>query len=172
MSDNPFEILNIEPAFAIDERTLQQNFIKATAANHPDRFSDPFDQADAADRAARITQAHRTLRDPELRARVLYRMLSGSEVDESKAQVAPDVLMELMEAREELDAAHQNGDEQAVKRIADGAQADRKTHLQKLASLFSDATTAEGEQLDALLTQVRDELHALRYVQRLIEQAG
>jgi len=66
-----FDLLSQPAVFDLDPAALEAAYLRAAAATHPDRFDDPLEQADAADRAAAVTTAHAQLKDPEKRARVL-----------------------------------------------------------------------------------------------------
>ena len=169
-SQNPYEVFDLPPTFDVDERALQRRYVQLSAATHPDRFPDPVEQAEAAERSAAINQAHRQLRDPEQRARVLLELMGSAEPDDN-SKLPPDVLMELMEVREALEEARSRGDEAAIARTVRDARADRKQHLERVGQLFAEAQTASEDTRADLLAQVRDELNALRYVQRLLEQA-
>ena len=81
-SSNPFEVLGVPAGFEMDEAQLHRQFVLRAAAAHPDRFTDPFEQAQAAQRAATINDAYQVLRDPQARAEALIELLGGLNATE------------------------------------------------------------------------------------------
>jgi len=167
---DPFKVLGIQARYDLDPQDLHRRFIHASAQAHPDRFTDPMDQADAAQRSAQINEAYRLLKAPESRAGVLLEVLGGpaKETDQS---LPPDLLMEVLEAREQMEEAIASGDEASVNRWAQWAQRQRRQRLEQIAQLFDQADSDSGQGRDVLLRLVRVELNALRYFQRMIDQA-
>lgn len=147
----------------MDESALRQVFLKASAEHHPDRFVDPIEQAEAVETMSQLTDSYRVLSDPELRARSLL-ALSGLELAEDKDKLPPDLLMEVMEVREEMESAIESGDQAELDRLRSWAIDQRVGYLDKLAALFD-------SELDASkVSAVREQLNALRYMQRMLEQ--
>lgn len=163
MTDDPFDILGLERSFRIDEEALRSRFLEASSRQHPDRFVDPIEQADAVEAMAKLTESYRVLSDPESRARVLL-SLSGLELAEDKDKLPPDLLMEVMEVREEMETAIESGDQAELDRLRGWANDRRDRHLNHLASLFESGLD-QGK-----ASAVRVELNALRYMQRMLEQ--
>lgn len=160
---DPFAILGVPQQFAVDEQALRQAFLKASAQQHPDRFVDPIEQAEAVEQMSELTDAHRVLRDPELRARALLR-LSGLELPADKDKLPPALLMEVMDVREELEDAIESNNALELDRLRVWANDQRDAYLGKLDALFR-------AELDAGKAKaVRVELNALRYMQRMLEQ--
>jgi len=157
-----FDLLNLPAAFDVDPAALETAYLREAAATHPDRFDDPLEQADAADRAAAVTAAHRALKDPEQRARVLLARLGVST--NGAGSPPPALLMEVMELREELEAALHEQDDDEVARLRGGVDAKRAEHLDRLSELFA----VEPPDTDAVVA----ELNALRYMQRTLDQTG
>ncbi|MEM7670794.1 MAG: Fe-S protein assembly co-chaperone HscB [Pseudomonadota bacterium] len=160
---DPFEVMGIDRRFSIDMQALRQVFLQASAEQHPDRFVDPIEQAEAVDTMSRLTEAYRVLSDPELRARALLQ-LSGLELAEDKDKLPPALLMEVMEIREEMEAAIESGDQTELDRLRSWASDERDGYVKKLGTLFDDELDQEKA------SAVRLELNALRYMQRMLEQ--
>lgn len=158
---DPFAVFDLTPRFDFDEDELHQRFLSASAANHPDRFTDPLDQADAAERSAAINHAYRALSDPEARANALLALLGGPAAEDDKS-LPPALLMEMMEVREELEAAAEADDRPALARLRAAAERQRQNHLDTLTRLFAQ------EPIDG--KAIRLELNALRYIERMREQ--
>jgi molecular chaperone HscB len=167
---DPFEILGVAPRFDLDEADLHKRFIQASAATHPDRFTDPLEQADAAERSAVINDAYRTLKDPESRANALLVLLGGAAKTDDKT-LPPDLLVEMMEVRERMEEAIAEQDERAMREIVQWAHEQRAEHLRRVGELFGKAQAADGAAREESLKKVRVELNALRYFQRMIEQS-
>lgn len=159
---DPFDILGIQPCYDLDLADLHRRMITLSAEHHPDRFTDPVEQADAADRAARINGAYRVLADPARRAEALVRRLGLATPEDEKA-LPPDLLMRMMEVREELEEATAGGDIATLERLRTWARQQRDGHLAALARCFA-------EPGDDLGRRVRLELNSLRYVERMLEQ--
>ena len=182
---DPFDILGVEPRFDLDDAELHHRLIALAAEHHPDRHTDPIAQADAAEQAARVNDAYRTLADPERRAQALLARLSecgmgdeGSEMSEAKlhrpsdeAPLPPEFLMEMMEIREELETAAAQEDTATIARLRTWAQDQRTQHLRTLTGLFAQLLTpARGDSASTLIPKIRLELNILRYIQRMLDQ--
>ncbi|MFN3167417.1 MAG: Fe-S protein assembly co-chaperone HscB [Phycisphaeraceae bacterium] len=163
MSTDPFATLGVDRRFDLDTESLRQTFLAASARAHPDQFVDPIDQADAVDRMSRLTDAFRVLSDPESRARALLG-LSGLEAECDRDKLPPDLLMEVMEVREEMESAIVSGDAAELDRLRTWANERRAEHLNQLKTLFATNLDADAA------SRVRLELNALRYMQRMLDQ--
>lgn len=155
-----YDLLALPATFDLDPAALETAYLHAAAANHPDRFEDPLDQADAADRTSAITGAQRALKNPESRARVL--LARHGVTTDSAGSPPPALLMEVMEVREELEAALHEQDDAEVARLHTWAKTRRTGHLDQLSALFA----ADPVDTDAVIAQ----LNALRYMQRMLDQ--
>jgi len=168
--DDPFALLDLPRRFDIDREALQAAYLRQSAALHPDRYFDPIEQAEAAERAAALNRARAELIDDERRANVLLALLGGPGKEQEKA--LPDgFLMEIMEIRQAMEEILATGD--AAKRRDLEAWADHERHalLEKIVRLFRQATAdASAPPAPGLLREIRIELNALRYIERMIEQ--
>ena len=165
--DDPFDVLGLARRFDVDESELHRRFIERSAQCHPDRFSDPLEQAEAAERSAAVNEAYRLLRDPASRADVLVVLLGGPAKEEDKS-LPPDLLMQMMEVREEMEEAVESGDQETLERLRDWAAAQRQARLAAVAE-GCEAAVGTDCNLDEL-KRVRLELNALRYFERMLEQ--
>lgn len=163
MQDDPFASLGLERRFAIDTDALRRRFLEVSAANHPDRFPGPIEQAEAVEKMSRLTEAYRVLCDPELRAKALL-ALSGFEQKGDKDQLPPDLLMQVMEVREELESAIAASHRAELERLRHWAQDQRAAYLDQLGVLFERDLDADKAK------RARLQLNALRYMQRMLEQ--
>jgi len=169
MPNNAFDILKVPRSFAIDEQQVRKNYLQQSAACHPDRFTDPVQQAEAAEQSARLNHAYQALLDPEQRANTLI-ALHGGPAKEDDQSLPPDLLMEVMEAREELEAALENNEQATIDKLHDWAVAQRSERLETIATLFEQVRTGGTEHRADTLKRVRLELNALRYFQRMLDQ--
>ncbi|KAH6898758.1 hypothetical protein B0T10DRAFT_394966 [Thelonectria olida] len=99
--------------FPIDTRALRREFLRLQARAHPDMHRAQ-DKARAEATSARINEAYKTLTNPLLRAQYLL-SLRGVDVanDESLKVEEPDLLMLVLEAREEIEEAESEADLEA-----------------------------------------------------------
>ncbi|RBQ74312.1 hypothetical protein FVER14953_01154 [Fusarium verticillioides] len=94
--------------FPIDTRALRREFLRLQARAHPDMHPAQ-DKARAEAMSARINEAYKTLSNPLLRAQYLL-SLRGVDLanDETLKVEEPELLMLVLEAREEIeDVAHE-----------------------------------------------------------------
>ncbi|MCX5661726.1 MAG: hypothetical protein NTW19_18765 [Planctomycetota bacterium] len=180
-TSDPFALLGLPRRFDLDLAELQRRFIQASSANHPDRFTDPLDQADAADRSAAINEAHRALLDPQSRAEALLDLLAaqakgaGAPAAPADAKaLPPNLLMEMMEAREKMEEAEASGDQPALAELAAWARRERDERLVALGAALTQAAALpinDHARLGAALQSARLELNAIRYFRRMIDQS-
>lgn len=69
---NPFSLLNLEPSYALDLKTLEKHYFEAQRKTHPDRFFGA-EKAEALKLSTRVNQAYTTLKNPLLRAEYLLK---------------------------------------------------------------------------------------------------
>ncbi len=162
MNQDPFAELGLPRQMDLDEQALSSAFLVRSASVHPDRFLDPLDQADAAEKAAALNEAHQVLRDPEARADALVVLLGGPTAEQEKT-LPPQLLMEMIEIREELEQAQADQDQPTLTRLANWAQEQKKDHLQAIGAYLDQGAEASS------LKAARIELNALRYIERALE---
>ena len=105
---NHFQILGLEPSFAVDANALHRAYLQAQQASHPDRQTGKSDvqRQKAALASAAANDAYRVLKEDYLRAVHLLE-LQGVKVQGDDANVKPEpmLLMEVMEWNEEVEEA-------------------------------------------------------------------
>jgi molecular chaperone HscB len=164
----PFDILGVPRRFDLDLADLERRFVALSSEHHPDRHTDPIDQADAAEKSSEIGHAYRTLADPESRADALLALRGGPAKGDDQS-LPPELLTEVMEVREALEEAIEAQDEAELARLRRWAESQRDDRLSRVGELL-DAGDAEAP-LDAEAGKaVRLELNALRYAQRMLDQ--
>ncbi len=163
---DPFNMLDLPPRYDLDEADLHTRFIQASSATHPDRYTDPVEQAQAAERAAEVNQAYAVLSDPERRADALLIFLGGPAKDQDKS-LPPALLMDMMETREQLEEAVAQENLAELNKLRTWADDQRDAHLKIIADLFADI---QNELPADTAKAIRLELNALRYIQRMLDQ--
>ncbi|KAJ2228294.1 molecular chaperone [Coemansia sp. RSA 1722] len=124
---NYFDVLmpGLPPTFAINVVDLRLNFLKLQQAVHPDSYSqrEQIEHKLAETQSSWINHAYSTLKDPLSRAQYLLK-LSGNEIAEEDQITDPDLLMEIMETREEIEMAKTEQEMAAIKQRNDEKIAD------------------------------------------------
>ena len=155
-----FARLGLPAALDLDAGALDKAYFAGQRRWHPDRFVNkpPAERAKASVEAAALNDAYRTLKDPLSRA-VYLAGLKGVEMPaDGKTIDDPELLMEAMEAREEL---HDAGTIATVDSLAAKARGDMQKSLAGLGSLF----------LANDKPAIRKALLRLRYLDKLVEEA-
>ncbi len=166
MPDDPFTLLGLPRAFDLDQRALQVAYLRRSAALHPDRFIDPIEREEAQRTAAALNDARAILADDEQRANLVLALCGGPTKEQDKS--LPDgFLMEMMDIRQEMEAALAGDDPAERSRIEQWASERRRQHIDAVRSMFQ--RLGEHPRPDALAA-VRRELNAWRYIERMIEQ--
>ncbi|MBK7404727.1 MAG: hypothetical protein IPJ41_08850 [Phycisphaerales bacterium] len=162
---DPFETLGLDATFDLAAEQVEGAYLARVAAVHPDlAASDPERASEAARLAAALNTARRVLSDPEGRARALLDRLG---VPESR-DLPEGFLLEMMETRLAIEEAARAGDTEQVARWRGWAAAARGESVRQIGSLFN--RVGSGEPQDDLGREIRRQLNAWRYIERLIEQ--
>jgi len=155
-----FARLGLPAALELDAGALDKAYFAGQRQWHPDRFvaKPPEERAKASTEAAALNDAYRTLKNPLDRA-VYLATLKGVELPgDGKTIDDPDLLMEAMESREELE---ESGTVQAVATLAAKVRGDVDKALKGLGSLF----------LANDKPAIRKALLRLRYLDKFGEEA-
>lgn len=168
MSDY-FEVLGLPRRFAVDPAELERNYLERSRAVHPDRLAAEGRPGgvEAAGQAMEVNQAYRMLRRELPRAEHLL-SLQGVAIGDNQP-VAPALLAEVLELREELEAARAAGDRARLSALEGGARARERAELTQLGSLFSALEGAGATERAARLDAVVDQVIRLRYLARYRE---
>ena len=155
-----FARLGLPAALDLEPASLDRAYFALQRQWHPDRFvaKPAAERARASAEAAALNDAYRTLKDPLSRA-VYFAELRGVELPgDGKTIDDPELLMEAMEAREEL---HEAGTTEAVDALAAKARDDMKRSLGGLGNLF-----LAGDK-----PAIRKALLRLRYLDKFADEA-
>lgn len=110
--------------YAIDPAALERRFRELSRQLHPDRYAraSPRERRLSLERATRLNDAYRALRDWRLRAAHLLKLAGTDVFAEGRTFADPDFLEEQLEWREQLALAQADGDADALRRIAEDAR--------------------------------------------------
>jgi molecular chaperone HscB len=103
--------------FHIDVRALRREFLQLQAVAHPDRHPQSL-KARAEATSARINEAYKTLQNPLLRAQYLLQLRGIDVADDEMAKTEdPELLMEVLDAREEIEMASEEEELDEMKQV-------------------------------------------------------
>ncbi|MFT3685780.1 MAG: iron-sulfur cluster co-chaperone HscB C-terminal domain-containing protein [Phycisphaerales bacterium] len=119
------------------------------------------EEGDAALNAAKMT-----LSDPEARANLLLSRFGGPSKEVSR-DLPDGFLMQMMEVREDLEAAAERGDRAGVEKWLAWAEKERDGYVAQVGELFR---RYETERSGKVLSEIRKTLNAWRYIERMVEQ--
>lgn len=186
MSEDAFTLLGLPRAFDLDQHALQAAYLRRSAALHPDRLTDELQRDHAQRESAALNDARAVLADDEQRANLLLALLGGPAKEHDKS--LPDgFLMEMLDVRQDMEAALAGGEPHERERIDDWARTRRQRHIDSIRVQFMQlaATTQPDPESDqspdrqpeqptgqqaTRLAAIRRELNAWRYIERMIEQ--
>jgi len=165
---NPFEILGVDARYDLPSDELAKRHRQLSRTLHPDRYvnAPAAERRMALGRAIEVNEAFRALRDSVKRAESLARVLGLDIGETAEPAAAPELLMEMMEAREELADAHRAKDLSKVTAIAEQMRKREERCVDALGEKFS-----AGKANTAKLPLVLPVLGELRYVRRLLDEA-
>jgi molecular chaperone HscB len=155
-----FARLGLPAALELEPASLDRAYFALQRQWHPDRFvgRPPDERARASTEAAALNDAYRTLKDPLSRAVYLAELRGVELPGDGKTIDDPDLLMEAMEAREEL---HEASTPELVESLATRARDTMRNSLSALGGLF----LAEDK------PAIRKALLRLRYLDKFAEEA-
>ncbi|KAG4433556.1 hypothetical protein IFR05_010952 [Cadophora sp. M221] len=105
--------------FHIDIRELRREFLQLQAVAHPDRHPQHL-KTRAEATSARINEAYKTLQNPLTRAQYLLGLRGIDVAEDETAKVDdPELLMEVLDAREEIENAREEEELDEMKRVND-----------------------------------------------------
>lgn len=154
-----FARLGLQRTFDINRADLDRQYFGFQRRLHPDRFvmRSPKERALSQQQATAVNEAYEILRDPLRRADYLLHLMGRNSGEERGRPADPDLLMEMMERREEL--AEASGAD-AVNALAARAEADVTACQNDIGKAFADSDPDRAESLTA----------RLKYLVRLLEE--
>jgi molecular chaperone HscB len=163
-----FGLLGLTPRFDLDPAQLERAFFERSKELHPDRFA----TAPASERVAVLSRsralndAYNLLKREASRAEYLLAQ-EGVTIGDNE-RIDPALVMELLEEREILAAARQQGELREVERLQKSMRERRRGALDRVKALFAELD-AGGERA-TLLAATKQQLILLRYVDRYLEE--
>lgn len=155
-----FTLLGLRRQFDLNRSQLDTAWKALQARVHPDRFAAEGGVAQrlAMQWAVRVNEAHQRLKDPLKRAAYLCELAGVPVQSESNTAMPGDFLMQQMQWREALEDADSVNE---VETLSDEVQLDRKGRITRLTRLLD---------VDANPTQAAQEVRALMFIDRLLEE--
>ncbi len=174
--NDPFARLGLPRAFAIDRKVAEKNHRELSRALHPDRYLDapPEERRRALVEAADVNEAFRAIREPIGRAEALFRLQGVLVGDTHEPKPSAELLMAMMELREEIDAARDAKSRDKLRTIGERVRKDASAIEARISDLFPESGAATPERARAevgLLGELRFYLRALETLDELEEQA-
>lgn len=135
-----YALLGLPREFALDAAEVDGRHRERSRAVHPDRFAraSPRERRFAQERATRLNDARRLLRDWRQRAAHLLRLAGQEPFGDPRAASDPDFLEEQLALREALEAARGAGDARGLEALARDAAARLGALERELAAGFAD----------------------------------
>lgn len=166
-----FEVLGLPRRFAVDLAELERRYLELSRAVHPDRAAGrPADErSGAAGQAMELNQAYRAVKRDLPRAEHILR-LEGVTIEDNQP-VGQELLMEILELREELAEAVAKGDRALLDRLERGARERERAELDALRLEFAEleGLPAGSPERPERLQGVVDRVIRLRYLARYRE---
>jgi molecular chaperone HscB len=165
-----FDVLALAPVFDLEASELERRYRDLQKQLHPDKFV----QASASEkraslaRAVGVNDAYRALRDELKRAEILFARFGGQTGEREQAN-DPELLMEVMELRENLAEAKASRDMKAVQALhteVKGREASAKDGLRRAFAAL------QTERNQALLSDAGRALARLRYYRRFQDEVA
>jgi molecular chaperone HscB len=160
---DPFATLGVEPRFDLDLGEVARRHRELSRTLHPDRFTGApaAERRLALSRAIEVNDAFRLVKDPIRRAEALL-VRAGVPVGEtSEPKPSPDLLMDMMEKREELGDARRGKDLAAVHALGEAMRAREEEVLRAMGRALSDEPRAALPYLGEL-----------RYIRRFLDEVS
>ncbi|HWB20872.1 MAG TPA: iron-sulfur cluster co-chaperone HscB C-terminal domain-containing protein [Phycisphaerales bacterium] len=167
---DPFALLNLPRTFDLIPAQIQSAYLRLASATHPDLVRDPFANAEAARNSAALNHARQMLLNPESRANALHQLLGGPTKEQNNALPA-GFLMDIMEAREQLESAQSTRDPAALRQSESWANAERERYISLVREALADIqVNSSSPDRAGKLAGLRVQLNAWRYIERMIQQ--
>ncbi len=162
MNKTYFELFGLDEKLNLDTKLLQKQFYALSRELHPDfhQSGTKAEQTQSLDASSFLNQAFLTLKDKERRLLYVIGLYLGDLTEAEKKQIPPELLMELMEVREQLEE-HKHAPTESLRTLLlaslSDLQARQKTcddDIDALSAQFDAATTIEARK--SILSQIRN----------------
>jgi len=164
-----FDVLGLAPSLELDPTLLEQRYRELQKQFHPDKFVQAASSArrESLSRAVSVNEAYRLLKDELKRAELVYARLSGTAGKAEEDTADSELLMEVMELREELAAVKKRADVTRATELRDQVRGRQQAALATLSQAF--ATPAE-QRTPSLRHSAGHALSRLRYYKRFQDE--
>jgi len=170
-SPSPFATLGVQPEYALNRMALRKRLLSLSRHLHPDFFSNA--EMTVRERAQRNTAelnaACEILDDDFHRADWLVKSLGGPG-EEDERQMPPAFLAEVLEWNETIEEAKGTAKDSSERAALDPLEADLRGQREELMNLISAKLDPLPQAHDPILTAVRRNLNAIRYVDRSLRE--
>jgi molecular chaperone HscB len=177
MARDHFEVLGIARAYHLDAANLETRYLALQKETHPDRFAKalPRERMEAVVRNTELNDAYKILKNDIKRAEYLLK-LEGVDIGEEKPQsttgatkqlvVDPKLLMEIMELREQLAEARNDGNNGKVAELTKDVVGRRAAAMKTVEEGFTAYESGNKRVLDGIARA----LVSLRYYGRFMDE--
>lgn len=162
-----FELLGLPHRYEVDRDALEANYLQRSKQVHPDRFVNAAasERVAALQQSMTLNQAYKTLRKPMSRAEYMLER-AGVNIGANEA-VDPELLMEVLELREELADAKHARDTALLRKLGAQMEDRQGAAFGRVAELFG-RLDAGGD--SAVLDDIKTEIVVLRYINRYLDE--
>lgn len=166
---DPFDTFGIPPAFEVDLAALEQRFRDLSRVVHPDKFAagGAGERRRALSLAVDVNAAWRILRDPVRRAEALLARSGGPIGEESQPKASAELLMDVMERREELAEAKGRADVAKVRELAARVRERERGVVTRLGEGFAAIASAPARRTDVIAL-----VGELKYLRRFLDEVS
>jgi molecular chaperone HscB len=166
-----FDVLGLAPALELDPAALEQRYRDLQRALHPDKFvhASSTERRESLSRAVSVNEAYRLLKDDLKRAELLFKRLTGTTADDGQTTADPELLMEVMELREELAGARKRRDAQRGQMLKTEVRGREQSAHQELRKAYALLSTGPNPDAQAKAAHA---LARLRYYRRFQDEAA
>jgi molecular chaperone HscB len=163
-----YSLFDLPREFALEHAELERRFRERSRQLHPDRFArgEPRERRISLERATRLNDAHRVLKDWRRRAAYLLKLAGQDVFGDGKTFHDPEFLEEQLEWREALALARADGDARALADIAARARQRLAALELEVAALFEDQ-----EWFSELVVDIARRLSRARYYDNIVSDA-
>lgn len=167
-TEDYYSLFDLNREFAIELPELERRFRERSRQLHPDRFAraEPRERRLSLERATRLNDAHRALKDWRLRAAYLLKLAGQDVFGEGRTFHDPEFLEEQLEWREALALARADGDAAALGRIAARARERLAALEAEVAAYFEDP-----EWFSETVWEIARRLSRARYYDNIVSDA-
>jgi len=167
-TDDYFSIFGLPRQFPMEHAELEHRFRRLSRQLHPDRFAraDARERRISLERATRLNDAFRYLKDWRLRAAYLLKLAGTDVFAEGRTFADPEFLEEQLEWREDLALAISDGDVARLRGITERARAALAALEAEVGELFEDQ-----HWFSELTVEIARRLSRARYYDNIVADA-